>query len=45
MEIVADSRRLSSMDIVEINPILDSHNQTARLAVELAASAFGKSIL
>ena len=45
MEIVADSGRLSSMDIVEINPILDSHNQTAKLAVELAASAFGKSIL
>lgn len=45
MEIVADSRRLSSMDIVEINPILDIHNQTARMAVELAASAFGKSIL
>lgn len=45
MEIVADSGRLSSMDIVEINPILDDHNTTAKMAVELAASAFGKSIL
>ena len=45
MEIVADSGRLSSLDIVEINPILDNHNQTAKMAVELAASAFGKSIL
>jgi len=45
MEIVADSGRLSSMDIVEINPILDDHNKTAKMAVSLAASAFGKSIL
>lgn len=45
MEILADSRRLSSLDIVEINPILDYRNQTARLAVELCASLFGKSIL
>ena len=45
MEIIADSRRLSSLDIVEINPILDHRNQTAKIAVELAASLFGKSIL
>ena len=45
MEIVADSGCLSSLDIVEINPILDNHNNTAKMAVELAASAFGKSIL
>lgn len=45
MEIIADSRRCSSLDIVEINPILDHHNQTARLAVELAASLFGKRIM
>ncbi|BCS55866.1 arginase [Geobacter sp. SVR] len=44
MEIIADCGRLSSMDIVEINPILDRYNQTASLAVELAASAFGKRI-
>ena len=45
MEIIADSRRLASLDIVEINPILDYRNQTAKIAVELAASLFGKSIL
>lgn len=45
MEIVADSGRLASADIVEINPILDHENRTARMAVELAASLFGKSIL
>ena len=45
MEIIADTRRLSSLDIVEINPILDHRNQTAKIAVELAASLFGKSIL
>jgi len=45
MEIIADSQRCSSLDIVEINPILDHHNLTARLAVELAASLFGKRIL
>lgn len=45
MEIVADSGRLSSLDIVEINPILDIHNKTAQTAVQLAASLFGKSII
>lgn len=45
MEIIADSQRCSSLDIVEINPILDHHNQTARLAVELASSLFGKRIM
>jgi arginase len=45
MEVVADSGRCSALDIVEINPILDQHNQTARLAVDLAASLFGKRIL
>ena len=45
MEIIADSRRLASLDIVEINPILDHRNQTAKIAVELAASLFGKSII
>ncbi|MFB6217969.1 MAG: arginase family protein, partial [Halobacteriaceae archaeon] len=34
-----------SMDLVEVNPILDEHNGTAELAVELAASAFGKRVL
>ena len=36
---------LSSMELVEVNPILDEHNQTAELAAELAASALGKRIL
>lgn len=45
MELVADSRRLASLDIVEINPILDTHNKTAKTAVELTASLFGKSII
>lgn len=45
MEIIADSHRCSALDIVEINPIFDHRNQTARLAVELTASLFGKRIL
>ncbi len=45
MEIIADSGRVSSMDIVEINPIIDNRNQTAKIAVALAQSLFGKSIL
>ena len=45
MEIIADCGCCGSLDIVEINPILDQHNRTALLAVELAASLFGKRIL
>lgn len=45
MEILSDSGKLASMDLVEINPILDVGNKTAELAVELALSALGKSIL
>jgi arginase len=45
MEMVGDSRKMVSMEIVEVNPILDEVNRTARLAVELAASAMGKRIL
>jgi arginase len=45
MEMVADSKRMVSMDIVETNPVLDRHNQTADLAVGLVTSAFGMSIL
>ena len=37
--------RLTSLDLVEVNPILDSANATATLAVELALSALGKQIL
>lgn len=45
MEILADSKRIGAMDIVEINPIVDTSNQTAILAVNLAVSLFGKRIL
>jgi arginase len=45
MEIIGDTRQLCSMDIVEINPILDNKNRTAEIAVELAASLFGKKII
>ena len=45
MELIADCGCCGSLDIVEINPILDDHNRTAQLAVELAASLFGRRIL
>lgn len=45
MEMINDSRRLVSMDVVEVNSILDRENATARLAVELILSALGKKIL
>jgi arginase len=45
MEAVAESGLLRSLELVEVNPILDDNNGTAELAVELAASAFGKRIL
>lgn len=45
MELVADSGLLASFEAVEVNPILDVHNVTGRLAVGLIASALGKRIL
>ena len=45
MEMIADSGRLGSLDIVELNPALDLRNQTAELAVDLVESLFGKSTL
>jgi arginase len=45
MEIIADHGRMLSFDVVEVNPVIDEHNRTAELAVELACSAFGKKIL
>ena len=45
MEIIADHGRLLSFEIVEVNPVIDEHNRTAELAVELICSAFGKKIL
>lgn len=44
MEMIAATGLLSSMDVVEVNPILDGHNKTAELAVDLALSALGKRI-
>ncbi len=45
MEIVCDSGRMTSMDVVEVNPVIDEANRTAILAVELVMSALGKRIL
>ena len=45
MEMIADTGRLSSLDVVELNPALDVRNQTAEVAVELIESLFGKSTL
>ena len=45
MEMIADSGRMGSLDIVELNPLLDNHNETARVSVELVESLFGKSTL
>jgi len=45
MEMIADTRRVGSLDIVELNPAFDVHNRTAELAVDLVESLFGKSTL
>jgi arginase len=45
MEMIADTGRMASLDIVELNPALDNHNSTAELAVDLVESLFGKSTL
>ena len=45
MEMIADTGRMGSLDIVELNPVLDDHNITAELAVDLVESLFGKSTL
>ena len=45
MEMIADSGRMGSLDIVELNPLLDAQNATAKLAVDLVESLFGKSTL
>ena len=45
MESLFDSRAMTSLDIVEVNPILDQNNTSAEFAVELVQSAFGKKIL
>ena len=45
MEMIADSGRMGSLDLVELNPVLDCRNQTALLTVDLVESLFGKSTL
>jgi arginase len=45
LELVAESELMTSFEIVEVNPILDRGNETATLAVDLAASVFGARIL
>lgn len=45
MEKIADSSRLCAMDVVEVNPMLDVRNQTAKAAVALVLSALGQNIL
>jgi arginase len=45
MEMIADSGRLGSLDVMELNPALDVRNRTAELAVDLVESLFGKSTL
>jgi arginase len=45
MEMIADTGRLASVDVMELNPALDVRNRTAAVAVDLVASLFGKSTL
>ena len=45
MELLAASGRVASVDLVEVNPILDERNRSAQVMVELAASLFGRTIL
>jgi arginase len=45
MEMIADTKRMGSLDIVELNPALDVRNKTATVAVDLVESLFGKSTL
>jgi arginase len=45
LEMIADSEAMVSMEVVEINPVIDEHNKTATLGVELVLSALGKKIL
>jgi len=45
MEMIADCGRMASLDIVELNPLLDNRNETARVSVDLVESLFGKSTL
>ena len=45
MEMIADSGQLGSLDVAELNPAFDDHNATAKVAVDLIETLFGKSTL
>ena len=45
LELVAEAALAESLEVVEVNPILDRENETGKLAVELVASALGARIL
>jgi arginase len=45
MEMLCDSRKVTSIEVVEVNPVIDEANRTADLAVELVMSGLGKRIL
>ena len=45
MEMIADDGRMVGLEMVELNPIIDNHNTTGELAVDLILSSFGQSIL
>ena len=45
LEMIADSEAMVSLEVVEINPVIDLHNQTALLGVEMVLSGLGKKIL
>ena len=45
MEMIADSEAMVSLEVVEINPVIDLHNKTALLGVEMVLSGLGKKIL
>jgi len=45
MEMMSESGCIGSLEVAEVNPVLDEHNRTAHIAVELICSALGKSIL
>jgi arginase len=45
MEMIADTKAVVSLEIVEVNPVIDQHNQTAMLGIELVLSGLGKKIL
>ncbi|HVN07427.1 MAG TPA: arginase [Patescibacteria group bacterium] len=45
MEMIADTKSVVSLEVVEVNPVIDQHNQTALLSIELVLSGLGKKIL